>query len=79
MNTPILVNSEIKTAKYLRDYNVCYSFPYNDINSLSELIDKLILDKDLLNIKKRNLNRLVQSIKYYEDQAIPLLKKINSV
>lgn len=68
MRVPILVNNKVKTAKYLRDNDVCFSFDYNDIDSIVELLLKIVKDKSLLKDKIANLNKLFNEVSYFDDQ-----------
>ncbi|MGG6231753.1 hypothetical protein [Tenacibaculum sp. SDUM215027] len=64
----VIVNSEVKTANYLRENNACIYYPYNDINSLENEISKLLLNKINLDLLKENSKKLFGKFDYFEDQ-----------
>jgi len=57
-NTPFIVNSEVKTAASFKSQNACFSIPYSDIESLSELILTLSYNRKAILEKKENIKRM---------------------
>ncbi len=75
-NVPVLVNSEVKTANFLREYDACFSFKYNDIEGIAKFLNDLIHNKNELYIKKNNIAKLRQSVSYFDKKLKTILKDI---
>lgn len=54
-NTPFLVNSEVVTAKEFVDAGACVHVPYNDVDALVALLERLATDRAELNAVKERL------------------------
>lgn len=54
-NTPFIVNSEVITAKEYMDAGACFHVPYNDIDALAALLERLSADRTELNAVKERL------------------------
>lgn len=56
-NTPFIVNSEVVTAKEFIDAEACFHVPYEDVDSLAALLDRLSVDRtELIKVKERLAN-----------------------
>jgi hypothetical protein len=69
----IIVNREVKTAKYLRDAEACISFAYSDHQSLIKEIKRLLLVKKDVATYKENVLALSSKFDFFEMQLKSLL------
>lgn len=69
----VIVNSEVKTAKYLADGNVSISFPYENVKDLSRYIEEFILDLSRIKILKENSIKISNEFGYFEEQLEKLI------
>lgn len=74
--TGIIVNSEVKTADYLRDSGVAISVPYFDHESLAEIIQNLIDNPDEKFKYQKAALDLASETKYFEDQLSILFQML---
>lgn len=74
--TGIIVNKEIKTANYLREYGAAVSFGYYDTDSLVNFMREMLKPENKALIK---INVKILSGKYgcFEEQLEPLIKGIS--
>ncbi len=77
-NVPVIVNSEVKTAKFLIDSNSCFSFKYNDIEGITTLLKTLISNRRLLLERKNNLKKLRKHSIFFDKAIKNYLKSILS-
>jgi len=75
-NVPILVNSEVKTANFLRESDVCFSFKYNDIDGIAKFLKELINNKEQLYFKKNNIIKLKKRVAFFDQNLKIILKEI---
>ncbi|MHB2155246.1 glycosyltransferase family protein [Calditrichota bacterium GD2] len=75
-NVPVLVNSEVKTANFLRRYDSCFSFKYKDVEGITKFLIKLIENKEELYIKKRNISKLKHTVSFFDERFKIILKEI---
>lgn len=71
MNTPIIVNSEVVTAKFIRDNGCCISVPYNEVEELIIRIN----NTDTLYLRER-IVLLSSEINCFEEQLRTLFTKV---
>jgi UDP-N-acetylglucosamine:LPS N-acetylglucosamine transferase len=74
----IIVNEEVKSAKFIKENNLGVIVPYHDIEALASEIQKLLADSTKLEALKSNAKQYSYIMPYYEDQLKELFKKINN-
>ncbi|WP_298515377.1 hypothetical protein [uncultured Kordia sp.] len=74
----IIVNEEVKSAKFIKENNLGIIVPYNDIDALVNEVQKLLTDTSKLVELKSNAKQYSYIMPYYEDQLKELFKKINN-
>lgn len=68
----VIVNTEIKTAGYLKDAGAAITYNYYDIESLTNELIRVSEDRSLLTRYKENSNKLSGKFGFYEEQLIEL-------
>ena len=77
-NIGIIVNEEVKSAKFIKENNLGIIVPYNDTEALINEIQALLADDAKLATLKSNSEQYSYIMPYYEDQLKELFKKINN-
>lgn len=70
--TGIIVNSEVKTADYLKNIGMSISFPYHNTKDLSLYLSKISRDSSKIEKFRKNANKISEEFECFEDQ----LKKL---
>lgn len=74
----IIVNEEVKSAKFIKENDLGIIVPYNDIDALVHEIQTLLKNPAKLEKLKSNAQQYSEIMPFYEDQLIQLFKKINN-
>ncbi|MGH1384894.1 hypothetical protein [Kordia sp.] len=74
----IIVNEEVKSAKFIKENKLGVIVPYNDIDALVKEIQGLFANPSKLSELKENAKKYSEIMPFYEDQLIQLFKKINN-
>jgi len=77
-NIGIIVNEEVKSAKFIKENKLGIIVPYNDTEALINEIQALLADDAKLATLKSNSEQYSYIMPYYEDQLKELFKKINN-
>ena len=67
-NTGIIVNSEVKTAKFFIESGTAVSYPYSDIESFANDISCYCKNSNKISDLKLKINQLKLNVLYFEDQ-----------
>lgn len=73
----IIVNEEVKSAKFIKDNDLGIIVPYNDVNALVAQVQKVLNNSEELKRIKQNSKNYSSVMLYYEDQLKELFKKID--
>lgn len=74
--TPIIVNSEVVTAQYLRDANSALSVSYDDVNTLISSLNSMLSDpKEYLRLRE-SIQDLQSKFPAFDYQLINLFKSL---
>jgi len=73
---PIIVNSEVTTAKFLRDGDVCISVPYHDIDVLENELNSILEDTSLLENMKKKIPCIHSEIQFFDKGMKAILEKV---
>ncbi|PHS07665.1 MAG: hypothetical protein COA88_08180 [Kordia sp.] len=74
----IIVNKEVKPAKFIEENNLGVIVPYNDIDELVSEVQKLLINGTKLSELKSNAKQYSYIMPYYDDQLKKLFKKVNN-
>ena len=75
LNTLVIVNNEVVTAKFLRDADVCISVPYENIDAIeSQILNILSNEKELAKMKK-NITNLNSELKFFDQEMFEILQR----
>ena len=74
----IIVNEEVKSAKFIKENNLGIIVPYNDVDALISEIKQLLANDAKLKELKSNAEQYSYIMPYYEDQLKELFKKIKN-
>jgi hypothetical protein len=74
----IIVNDEVKSAKFVREQQLGIVVPYGDTDVLISEVKNIIQNPLKLNEIKRNINQYSKTIPFYENQLFDLFKKIRN-
>lgn len=77
-NIGIIVNEEVKSAKFIKENKLGIIVPYQDTDALVEAVRTVIEDEAKLAEIKSNSAQYSYIMPYYENQLTELFKKINN-
>jgi UDP-N-acetylglucosamine:LPS N-acetylglucosamine transferase len=72
----IIVNEEVKSAKFIKENHLGVIVPYNDVEALVKEVQNLLANPSKLEELKSNATQYSDVMPYYEDQLIELFKRI---
>lgn len=73
MQTPFVVNEEVRTAQEFLSAGAAFSVPFNDSDALADLLVSLQANPDRLAAATRALETLAPDFPYFNDQMRPLI------
>lgn len=68
LDTPFVVNSEVETAAKFVSAGAALSFPYNEPESLADIVERVSCDRQILDHLRANLRRFQNEYQPFEDQ-----------
>lgn len=75
-DVPIIVNSEVTTAKFLRKGKVCISVPYHDIDALEKALHNILGDTGLFESMKKNIPTIHSETQFFDSGMKAILGKV---
>lgn len=75
-DVPIIVNSEVTTAKFLRKGKVCISVPYHDIDALEKALHNILGDTGLFESMKKNIPTIHSETQFFDSGMKAILEKV---
>ncbi len=76
LGVPIIVNTEVTTAKFLRESKVCISVPYHDVNALEEALISILNDTSLLENMKKNIPIIHSETQFFDRGMKAILEEV---
>lgn len=64
---PPLINREVESVPEFREQDACLTFDYEDVDGLTDCIQQIVRQPELLDQLKNNLRPLQESFQYFDD------------